>query len=195
MAKAVVTVLYEDQRGQRQQGFGLHMLVKACVFDAINGQRRWLEEEALKDFRPLKGAPSLLRACREEIELIAPDGHSVVAVFDNDQIRRLLALPRNATAARVEQEIRKGCRASSSLFIVLLEQNTESVIKAAAKCDPTIDKKRVERAVKQKEPLDRDAILSELSRERSRPVRDCILRELSSFRTLINLLCSKVRPS
>ena len=194
MAKAVVTVLYEDQRGPRQ-GFGLHMLVKACVFDAINGQRQWLEGEALKDFRPLKGAPALLRACREEVELIAPDGHSVVAVFDNDQIRRLLALPRNATAARVEQEIRKGCRASSGLFIVLLEQNTESVIKAAAKCDPTLDKKRVERAVKQKAPLDRDSILSELSHERSRPVRDCILRELSSFRTLIHLLCSKLRPS
>jgi hypothetical protein len=48
--------------------------------------------------------------------------------------------------------------------------------------------------VKQKDPLDRDAILSELSHERSRPVRDCILRELASFRALIDLLGSKVRP-
>ncbi|UQA55994.1 hypothetical protein [Polyangium aurulentum] len=75
MSRPAVTILYEDQRGARQ-GFGLHALVKACVFDAVNGDRPRVEE-ALRDHRPLKGAGNLLRTCREEIDLIASDGRGM----------------------------------------------------------------------------------------------------------------------
>jgi hypothetical protein len=106
---AALTILYEDQRGPRN-GFGLHALVRACVFDAINGDRHRVEER-ISDYRPLKGVQNVLRACREDIDLIAADGRSVVAVFDNDEIRHQLKLPRTATDEHVEREIRKGCRA------------------------------------------------------------------------------------
>ncbi len=188
-----VTILYEDQRGPRQ-GFGLHALVKACVFDAINGDRRWLDGEALKDTRPLKGAGNVLRTCREDIDLIAADGRAVVAVFDDDKIRELLALPPKATDARVEQEIRKGCRAPDRLRVALLKRNTESVLSAAGECDPSIDPARLARAVKHKDLLERDALFQDLSRERARAARDCILKKVPSLKRLVDLLCHELRP-
>jgi hypothetical protein len=77
---------------------------------------------------------------------------------------------------------------------VLLEQNTESVLEAAAACDPSIDRQRIERAIQHKELLERDAILMELSRERSRPARDCVLGRMPSLRVLIDLLGGLLRP-
>lgn len=193
MTRLAVTILYEDQRGPRQ-GFGLHALVKACVFDAINGDRRWIEEDALKDHRPLKGDGNLLRTCREEIDLIAYDGRSVIAVFDDDHIRQLLKLPQSATASRVEQEIKKGCRAPDLLSVVLIERNMESVVDAAGVCDPALDRMRIARALA-KDLLERDAIFLELSRERARSTRDCMLATMPSLKRLVALVCSKLQPS
>ena len=191
MAAAAITVLYEDKRGPRQ-GFGLHMLVKACVFDAMNGERHRVEG-MLSDHRPLKGVQALLKACREDIDLIAADGRSVVAVIDDDAIREQLKLPRSATDAQVEREIRKGCKAPDRLLIVLLKKNMESVIEAAAACDPGIDAERIDRAIRHKELLERDAILTELSRERARPLRDCVLGKVPSLRVLVDLLSRALR--
>jgi len=168
MSAALFTILYEDQRGPRQ-GFGLHALVKACVFDAINGERHRVEG-SLGDHRPLKGVENVLKACRDEFELIAADGRTVIAVIDNDQIRRHLKLPRTAADDLVEREIRRGCKAPDRLAIVLLKQNMESVLDAAAACDPGLDSGRIERAIRHKDMLERDAILVELSRERARPL-------------------------
>jgi hypothetical protein len=193
MIPARVTILYEDQRGDTK-GFGLHAFIKACVFDAMNGERHTIEG-ALKDGRPLKGAGNLLRACRDEIDLIAPDGRRVVAVFDDDKIRGQLKLPRSASAERVHKEILKGCRAPKQLAVILLKDNMESVIDAAGLCAPTIDKKRIERASKDKDLLERDAILIELSRERERPARACILEKMPSLAALIDLLCEALRAA
>jgi hypothetical protein len=142
----------------------------------------------LGDHRPLKGVQNLLRACREDIDLIAADGRTVVAVVDNDEIRRQLKLPHAATDEHVEREIRKGCRAPERLLVVLLKENMESVLKAAAACDPGLDVKRMERAVRHKDLLERDAILMELARERARPLRDCVLRKVPSLQALVDLI-------
>jgi len=181
-----VTILYEDQRGHQRQ-FGLHELVKACVFDAVNGDRRRVEG-MLADARPLKGVQNVLRACREDIDLIAADGRSVVAVVDDDVIRKHLGLPGDAADAAVEQAIKKGSRAPERLFVALIKQNTESVLAAAAACDPSLDAKRVERAVRHKDLLVRDAILVDLSRERARPLRECVLGRMPSLRGLVVIL-------
>ncbi|WP_437297868.1 hypothetical protein [Sorangium sp. So ce426] len=50
---ASVTILYEDQRAHGSS-FGLHTLVKACVHDALSGDRYRIEK-MLADARPLKG--------------------------------------------------------------------------------------------------------------------------------------------
>jgi len=189
-----VCVLYEDQRGPRQ-GFGLHTLVKACVSDALAEQPRHLIEKALSDYRPLKGYANLLKACREELDLISSDGCPVVAVFDNDQIRRLLKLPANAPDERVIQEIRKGGSKPDRLFIVLLKQNLESVLHAAHECDPSMDPKRIELATGKKDLLERDALLASLTSERLRAIRDCILQKLPSFQMFVELLRKHLQVS
>jgi hypothetical protein len=183
-----VCVLYEDQRGPRQ-GFGLHALVKACVSDALATEQRHVIEAALRDYRPLKGYANLLKACREELEDIAPDGRPVIAVFDNDKIRHLLKLAKSAPDKQVEQEIRKGSPPSAQLSIILLKQNMESVLTAAQACDPSIDPKRIELATVKKDLLERDAILAGVTSEQLRAVRDCILQKLPSFQALVDLLC------
>jgi hypothetical protein len=70
MTAEALTILYEDQRGDTR-GFGLHTLVKACVFDAIDGDRHRVEG-TLRDARPLKGVQKVLRACRDDFDLRAP---------------------------------------------------------------------------------------------------------------------------
>ncbi|HZI15030.1 MAG TPA: hypothetical protein VE153_31960 [Myxococcus sp.] len=182
-----VCVLYEDQRGPGQ-GFGLHELAKACVSDAFPATEHPHIKEALGDCRPQKGDGNLLKACREDLDGIANDGRPVVAVFDNDKIRRLLQLSAKAPDARVEQEIRKGGPKSDRLFIILLKQNMESVLKAAHECDPSIDPERIKLATQKKDRLERDAILNRLTGEQYRAVRDCILGKLPSFRAFVDLL-------
>jgi hypothetical protein len=189
-----VCVLYEDQRGPTR-GFGLHELVKACVSDALPDPPRWKVNAALADCRPLKGDTKLLEACRRDVDLIASDGRAVVAVFDNDKIRELLRLPANASDVRVVQAILKGGTVFERLFIVLLKQNMESVIAAAAQCDKSLSQERIKLAVRHKDPLERDAILTELSSERNRPIRECMLDKVPSLRTLVDLLCRQLMPA
>ncbi|MGK3966560.1 hypothetical protein WMF38_20525 [Sorangium sp. So ce118] len=55
--------------------------------------------------------------------------------------------------------------------------------------------KLLERAVERKDMAERDIILSELSRERARPLRDCVLGKMPSLRALIDLLGSKLRAA
>jgi hypothetical protein len=188
-----VCVLYEDQRGPRK-GFGLHELVKACVCDVLGESNPWLVHQALGDCRPMKGAANLLEACRQDVDLIASDGRSVIAVFDNDKIRDLLKLPPNASEERIEQKIREGGRDTRRLSIILLKQNMESVIEAAKACDPSIDSNRIELALRKKDPLERDALLTGLTGELMRSIRECILGKMPSLRSLIDLLCREVRP-
>lgn len=189
---AGLTILYEDQRGEAK-GFGLHTLVKACVFDLVNGERHRVEG-TLRDARPLKGVQNVLRACRADFELIAADGRSVIAVIDNDAIRHHLELPRGATRERVEQEIKRGCASPDRLFVALIEENTESILEAAGACDPGLDGDRLRRAVEHKDLLERDAIFGEISRERARPVRDCVLAQVKSLQALVRLVESLLTP-
>ena len=55
-----VTVLYEDSLGLNKE-FGLHALVKASVFDAIDGERHRVED-MLEDARPMKGVARIAAA-------------------------------------------------------------------------------------------------------------------------------------
>jgi hypothetical protein len=189
-----VCVLYEDERVP-QRSFGLHELAKACVRDRLEAQPRYEIDQALRDCRPLGGDSNVLKKFREDVDSIAADGRPVVAVFDNDRIRRLLKLPAKATDAQVLQEIRKGT-SSDRLHVILLDRNMESVIKAAHECDPSIRQESVDLAIKKKDRLERDAILARLTGPQFRAVRDCIREKLPSFQELVELLCELIqRPA
>jgi hypothetical protein len=187
-----VCVLYEDQRGPTKR-FGLHELVKACVYDLLGETEPWRVQQALADCRPMKGSAKLLEACRRDIDLIASDGRSVVAVFDNDEIRTDLKLPRNAPDERVVQKIREGGKNTDRLFIVLLKQNMETILEAVRDCDRSVEPRSIELALK-KHMLERDILLTDLTSALKRPVRECILEKVPSFRDLVELLCREIRP-
>ena len=187
--RVAVTVLYEDSRSKTGD-FGLHRLVVACVFDLINGLRH--QVEGMVEDRPQNGAPKLLQACREDIADLACDGRSVVAVFDEDRIRRQLGLPPQCADEDIVREILNGCRAPERLTVVLLRRNLESVLLAARDCDPGLDPGTVTRALG-KDPLARDDVLHEIAKEHKREVRTAVLRQVPSLNELVTLLCERLR--
>jgi hypothetical protein len=189
--RAIVTILYEDQQVPRKE-FGLHKLVKACVFDRVNGARHQVEG-LLWDARPMKGAASVLRGCHDDFEGIARWGQPVFAVFDEDRIREALGLRRRATEREVLAAIQASCPKPELLRIVLLKRNLESVIEAAAECDPSLDRAQVERALRYKKPIDRDLVLASVSREIFRPARDCVLEKVPSLAQLVEALCRVIK--
>src|SRR5262249_37973722 len=153
-----IIILYEDQRGPTKD-FGLHKLIEACIYDIVDGQRHLLVR-ALEG-RQSKGDAKLLRVCREDIGDISPKGYPVVAVFDNDRVRRLLGLAREAERALVIEKIKEGCCAPAQLFVFLLEENMESVVEAAGRCDPSIARAMVDEALR-KNLAARDVVIKEV---------------------------------
>jgi hypothetical protein len=176
-------ILYEDQQGANGQ-FGLHKFVMSCVFDAINGERHLIERRV--EGRPLKGDSKLLESTRRDLNRIAADGRRVIAVFDNDRIRRLLKLPSTATDEDVCEAVKTDCEGDRTLLTVaLLKENTESVLKAARECNPEIEQPLFEQAVTHKELFARDILFTSISRSAKRAVRDCILAKMPSMAALV----------
>jgi hypothetical protein len=189
MRRILVTVLYEDQRGP-VRGFGLHDLVKACVFDALGGQRHLLE--GALDGNPRGPNNQLLRSCRADAELLSRDGRRLVALFDGDRVRELLGLRPDATAAQVEQKVKEGSTAPDKLTVLLLDRNMEDVVAAAGSCDATINRSLLQRALgKQLEA--RDLVLAGAARAGKESVRACILKKVPSLNDLVELLCQILR--
>lgn len=188
-----VTVLYEDQRGPTK-GFGLHELVWRCVYDDIDHDE-WACQRAL-DARPLKGVSKVLRACRDEAASISSDGRQIVAVVDDDAIRRELRLPRDATSEQVAKVVCEGSTAPEKVRVAVLVDNAESVIAAAAACDPAIDRSSVEIALRKgRGALEaRDAVLTVVAWG-APSVRACVRSRLPSFDELVRLLDPLVRSA
>ncbi len=185
-----IVILYEDQRGPTRD-FGLHQLVAACVFDVVDGQRHLLQRAL--DGRPMKGDSQLLKSCREDVPDISPGGDPVVALFDNDNVRRLLKLPREADLETVVREIKKGAVAAEQLHVFLLVENMESLIQAAGACDSAISKEVLASALR-KNLAARDVVLKGAARGDRRSVRDCMLAKVPSLKRVIEHCASWVAP-
>ena len=180
-AELRIVILYEDTRGPTKD-FGLHKLIEACIYDIVDGQRHLLVR-ALEG-RQSNGDSKLLRVCRQDIGDISPKGHPVVAVFDNDRIRRLLGLARETEHTVVIDKIKHGCAAPAQLFVFLLEENMESVVEAAGLCDPSISRAMLTEALR-KNLAARDVVLKEVCRGDKQTARDCVLGKVPSLQPLI----------
>lgn len=136
LPRELVTVCYEDQRGENRQ-FRLHdlLLTYICEREVQLKLQRW-QLEGYVGKRPMKGVTGLLKAACDEVELVAPDCHPVVAVFDSDRIRGALGLPGDASRAAVEAAIIQRCVTQGKLRVVLLERNMETVLRAVQACLP-----------------------------------------------------------
>lgn len=185
-----VTLCYEDQLGA-VTGFGPHRLVVSHVADREIAERIEVER-ALRDFRPMKGNTKLLRACREDAADITRGGQPLVAVFDDDEVRTLVQLPRSAPDEQVIARIRQGCTAPERVYPVLLRDNTETVLRDILRCDRTIPVALGQQALK-KNLNARDLVFRAAAREPNRHVRECILRSNPSLDSIITVLCLLLR--
>ena len=180
------TVLYEDKRGPTTE-FGLHRFIIACVIDVLNGEYHRVKA-CLVDHQ-CKVDSKLLTKCRQDIPDISRAGCPVIAVFDNDRIRRLLRLPSNAADAAVRAEILRGKTDATPLCIVLLKENTESVLRAIGNCSQDIDLEMLAKAVDRKELIARDILFRQAAKAKTRTVRDCVLDANPSLKEMVDGLC------
>lgn len=193
MSRVIVTVLYEDQRGP-VRGFGLHELAWRCVFDDVDHDP-WVCRSSM-EARPMKGISKLLHAIREDVPAIAADGRRVVAVIDDDAIRRELDLPQDAAREDVITAVLQQCRAPEVLDVVLLEENAETVVSAVAACDHGLRHGLLERALRKGRGAlaARDELLHGAAWGPA-GTRACVRQAVPSFDGFVAVLASLVRPA
>lgn len=182
--KRVITA-YEDQT-ESVSDFGPHRLLVACIADSQIADRLEVER-ALHDRRTMKGSAKLLRVCREDAADITRGGHPLVAIFDNDEVRRLLTLPNDAPEGRVIASIREGSTAPTLVNPVLLEENLETLVRNIKSSDPAIDPDLIRRALDKKLAA-RDVVFKAAAKEANRHVRDRILIANPSFKRIIDVV-------
>jgi hypothetical protein len=183
--KALATILYEDQRAPQKTRFGPHALVIACVADET-GSDRWALEKRIEGI-PKKGDSKLLHAVREDAADLTHDGRALVAVFDEDRVRKLLGLDTGACKTLVKDAIARGCTAGPLLEVVLLQRNIEDVVAAAARAlGKPLNDPQVERALGKHagHPEARDAILHAAA-SADVAVRRAILAAVPSFARVV----------
>jgi hypothetical protein len=188
--KMAALILYEDQQLPVRE-FGLHKFVMSCAYDAVNGA--WQVLELAVEGRPLKGNAKLLKCIKEDFARLASNGRHVIAVFDNDKIRTLLRLPKTSPDSDVVTCVREHCsRDEQALTVILIHQNTESILQATGECATKngreFDSDQLDKAVVQKVLFARDAFLVRFSAAQFKDVRDCVLDTLPSFASLVNRL-------
>lgn len=190
---ALAVILYEDRRGPQRE-FGLHNLVLACVADELGGDVYALDLAGKLDGRPMKGASNLLKSCRQDVRRLGPRGQRVFALVDDDEIRTQLkheGVARSADDMAVIGVIKAPgkCVAPEQLEVILLKENTETVIEAVRDCGADV---AVERAL-QKDINARDRVFNHVAWRSTRSIRDCIRQKVHALERLVTALAALVR--
>jgi hypothetical protein len=129
----IITVLWEDSRGEVAKGFGPHELLVACLDDDLAIGRNRLND--LVKPIPKNGNANVRKALKQDIERLRKAG-PVVVVVDWDAIGDLwkYANPRPpACKAGISSCFRQD--APGDYDLVFLEQNIETLVKVA--CEAT----------------------------------------------------------
>lgn len=161
MRRLAAVVLYENHRDQAKN-FGLHELVLSCIHDRLGehaGSRYELREIIVGI--PRHGNAKLRKSCQKDLTRIARGGEQVVAVYDDDRVRRLLGLPADVPGADVVQKLKDECPLPEVLTVILLRRNLETVLRAAGRCARIDDESLQEALGKNLEA--RDAILNRVA--------------------------------
>lgn len=172
-----LAIFYEDSRMAGSTRYPLHDLVCACLSDALD--QPYDAIKALGRAIPKNGDSKLLRACQIEV----PDMREpvIVALFDADKMHKLLRQPGDtkpeALRAQLDAKI-----AQPRVETYLVEQNTESIVEAAADCR--------EQPRPGKNHLQRDKLL-ESAVWATREQRDCIRAKVPSFAHFIDTLAPR----
>ena len=180
-----ITVLWEDQRGGQQKGFGPHDLLAACVADrlAINvGQIRPYLLSV-----PKKGNGNLVRralAC--DLDRLPKTG-PVFAVLDRDKVEELWKpdeRPANCMAALRQRIVQE---APGSYDLVFLVENVESLVED---CCVTL---RLAPGRRKPTPEGRDAILARAVWSADPSQRGRILDRRPSFKRLVGRVAEQMK--
>jgi hypothetical protein len=171
-----IIVLYEDAPGNQPREFGPHNLALACLADRLNRSVYDLKQHV--EGHPKKGNDRV----RQESHRLAADKIVVFAVYDDDRICELTALPSTACKREVVAALQPQTT-PAHVTVVLLHQRIETLLKAARSCSkqPALTRKP--------SPLDRDIHLNRLALDPTRrQERDCVLRDMPSFAYLVDKL-------
>ena len=183
---AGILVLYEDRRADAGS-FDLHRFLVACIFDEVDGRRHLLEDALAA--RPLKGVVNVLGAVRDEFHDIAPRGEVVVAIFDNDRVRRLLGLPSDTGDEQVIAALLQGHPDPSRFRPYLLHKNTETLLRAIGDCGFG-DTPLLQEALRHKNSRNaRDAVFRRAAGREHIALRGCVMGMVPSFARIVRDLC------
>lgn len=177
MTPPLAAVLYEDDGDPKR--FGPHALILACVSDVIGVDRHVLR----RHFEPILagGDANLRAACRDDLSELVDRWHAVVALFDDDKVRRLLRLPHQACKREVLERICADAASQEAFLIVLLVRNMETLVREAGLLLGLAPEKL------RKNTGVRDRVLHRAAAA-DRRVRDALLDRIPSARRLVDLL-------
>ncbi len=182
-----IEVLFENSRDDKTKGYGPGELLIVCVADDLKTD--WWSVTRRISINPRNGVSKLIGDLDTLGTKLAKRAHLIVAVIDDDKVRRHLGLPADASRDRVIEAVR--ARATCDVAVVLLDRNTETLVAAAARAidAPAED---VHQAIERKQHLARDRILTSAA-HRSRNTRDAIRREVPTFDELVKLVAEALR--
>ncbi|MFO0603810.1 MAG: hypothetical protein U0324_11585 [Polyangiales bacterium] len=186
-----MTLLYEDSAGERAE-FGLHDLVVCCVADRL-GCEPWALKDRLRGY-PKNGNSKVWTACRQELPRLTRTGHVVVAVFDNDRVRSMAKLALDACKVRVTEAIKRGCDPASLLRVVLIEQNTESVLVGLRSLGAVQGREEAfALAIERKDVASRDILFKLAARRLTAEQRASLLAAVPSLGYLVGKVVAMLR--
>lgn len=172
MSWRLITVLWEDSCGTQVKAFGSHALLLSCIADLLNRDRFALGKFVIASAK--KGNSKLKGAIDSDCERLSRSG-PVIAVFDDDQVRRLYNLPPNACKIQIIRE----ARSHPSLDIVLLERNIEDLVDAC--CEAL----GIGLPETKSRPDERDKILNAAASAIDPKVREFVCEKIPSFSYLV----------
>lgn len=124
----MIAILYEDQRGERSD-FGLHRFICQLVIDrAALTDSVYVVEKKLIIGIPLKGAGNVRKRCRNDLPRFAKTCKQVIAVYDQDQLAKMLKLAKDACRKMLCEKLAENCEPKEILEIILVRDNLESII-------------------------------------------------------------------
>jgi hypothetical protein len=187
-----VTILYEDSARERSE-FGPHALVTRCVADRLDCEP-WALKDRLRG-HAMNGNNKVWGECQKNLHRLATPERSVVAVFDNDRVRTMAKLAPDACKLQVAARIKQGCEPSSLLRVVLLVQNTESVLVGLRDLGFLHGRDAMlTRAIDRKDMNDRDILFKDAAWRLSPEQRVRLLGEVPSLGYLVDKLVARLSP-
>jgi hypothetical protein len=180
MGAPKLVIFYEEERSDERE-FSLHSLVVVALAERLGRPEAEVKAQ-LRPF-PAKGNSNLLRIC--EFDVVDMRERCFVALFDADELHRLVKLPHGSTHAALVAALRQRCP-DPRLHFMLLDRNTETLVDASAEC--------LEQPLPEvKTHLVRDKLFRALARALP-SARDCVREKVPSFAAFIDRVAELAEP-